>query len=65
MYDLRLLTNVCYLLNTVEVIIFTVVPDFTSALKRIFMTLKSGNNDNILLWALKEGTITGYNNFHA
>ena len=65
MYDLRLWTNVCYLLNTVEVIIFTVVPEFTSALKRIFRTLLSGNNDNILLWKHKEGAVTGYKKSHA
>ena len=58
MHDLRLSANVCNLLNTVEFIVFTVVPESTSTLKRIFLTLKSLNNDNIVLQELQEGAIT-------
>ena len=53
-------TNACYLLNIVEFIIFMVIPESTSALKQIFLTLESLNNDNIVLWELQEGTTTGY-----
>ena len=65
MHDLRLSANFCNLLNTVEFILFTVVPESTSTLKRIFLTLKSLNNDSIVLWELQKGAITGHNKSYA